>query len=881
MDYHHNIKKFLRAKIAHVFVLLILVLAVNHVTFSYLLMHREIARADDFVGLAAVGSNIYPRDNLQLLATLNLPADLKNVQFALVDASNSLLYVASNNEDNQSSILAKFDLTNWKRLADLPLDDYVMVSGNIDFQNGFIYLGIKKQLETAMDYKIAKVDLQNFIFSETVTLEPEDGEAINQPKLDTLNNILYLIRSDIQGTYLLKIDVQPDKFQRIGAITLENTSGILTNANSVILQPQKNGGYLYVANQQKIAKVDLAKFKLSGFLTDKDNGIYKLLGVDQDLGYLYYYNKYNYKYSQLKRVNLADFSIDRIILNLNTTDDCVAMAIDNDDIISHSAYIVTLLNDLTPTDPDKKDSSIFYTVSNSSAQYKIIKINLINFSRQDKIDLSLGQSEFKSLLSDYDNGYLYLISTGSTNYLTKIDIGRDRVFKEVEKLKLISGQKKITVGVADANLGQAFFAVQQEENEPRKIIKVDIATFTKIGELDLLANEKEIVAAVVDPFNHLAYFASDSGIIIKIDLVKFERVATVSLGTSNLSATAVDLDKKFAYFSTNTVPAKLFKVSIDPNSFKLVASLTASFNGNQSLLIDTKNNLAYLADNDRLAGHVSKIDLGTFTILETISTGNHLQYKNAFFDKNKQNAYFLTDKDEFVRIDLQNFKYSDIFTPPLEFTDISNAAGDSGSNYLYYIANKGRYSRLIKFNLQAGDLGVREYVDLPYLNQPVQAMIIDDAKAEMYLGTSGHLLYKISYSPLKGKIKAFKVNIKKDGLKVNYFEIYSHQAVGNIRLGLYDSKKNLIWQSKSISNTASNNWLKIDIADRSRRYLATLKAGDYWLAFQTDAIDDIASYSPGLMGSGWELPYKFGLFPTSIINEKPNSENWSIYGTQK
>jgi hypothetical protein len=353
---------------------------------------------------------------------------------------------------------------------------------------------------------------------------------------------------------------------------------------------------------------------------------------------------------------------------------------------------------------------------------------------------------------------------------------------------------------------------------------------------------------------------------------------------SNLATSWLDLKNGLAYFGNSY--GSLTQISILPDEFSYLGTLNTSLSSHSALVIDNFNNYAYLANNDDQNGQIIKIDLLNFTEIEKISTGNWTNFTLARIDQANQLAYFISDQDRLVIIKIapDNFRYLNSYDMPLIFSGSSQFIEDPDNHDLvYYLVNSGNNSKIVKVKFAADNRPqIIDYFNLPDKKGPMASMLLDNAYGNIYLGTADYnYIYKIAYASLKGKIRAFKINIPEDNFTVDHFEFYSHQASGNLKLALYDIDKNLIWQSSTIKNTAHNDWLKINIKPRARKYLRSLKTGDYWLAWQTDSIESIASYSPGVYGDGFELDYKFGLFPQKISKEKLNDAIWSIYGVKK
>ncbi|MEI7731374.1 MAG: LamG-like jellyroll fold domain-containing protein [Verrucomicrobiota bacterium] len=131
----------------------------------------------------------------------------------------------------------------------------------------------------------------------------------------------------------------------------------------------------------------------------------------------------------------------------------------------------------------------------------------------------------------------------------------------------------------------------------------------------------------------------------------------------------------------------------------------------------------------------------------------------------------------------------------------------------------------------------------------------------------------------KGFIKGTKLDLHETAVVSNVC-FYSHAAAGNVRLGIYDNRspKHLLWQSATIPNPATSNWITAPISTGVPGTL-TLSTGACWLVWQTDSAMDVPSYTPGTNGDGFMVNQAFGPFSPTLTGETATSETWSMYLT--
>src|SRR5205085_857756 len=78
------------------------------------------------------------------------------------------------------------------------------------------------------------------------------------------------------------------------------------------------------------------------------------------------------------------------------------------------------------------------------------------------------------------------------------------------------------------------FAYFGTDDNPAKVVKIDLANFTRVGSITLNSGEGILRSAVVDPAGHFAYFGTavgntTPGRVVKIDLGTFARVGALTI----------------------------------------------------------------------------------------------------------------------------------------------------------------------------------------------------------------------------------------------------------------------------------------------------------------------------------------------------------------
>jgi hypothetical protein len=111
---------------------------------------------------------------------------------------------------------------------------------------------------------------------------------------------------------------------------------------------------------------------------------------------------------------------------------------------------------------------------------------------------------------------------------------------------------------------------------------------------------------------------------------------------------------------------------------------------------------------------------------------------------------------------------------------------------------------------------------------------------------------------------------------INQISFYSHMSAGSVRLAVYNQAMERLWESPEIVNDQQEDWIRVPIADGSPGVLH-LYPGDYWLAFQVNGVERIASAHPGESGDGFRQPAGFGPFPDTLWYPESMSDRWAIY----
>lgn len=464
---------------------------------------------------------------------------------------------------------------------------------------------------------------------------------------------------------------------------------------------------------------------------------------------------------------------------------------------------------------------------------------------------------------DGASGFAYFGTMTSPGQVVKVALGHgSRPPNRVAAVTLESGENNLRSAVIDVASGYAYFGT---DSNPGRVVKVALGTGSsppvRVGTLTLEGGESTLETAAIDEAAGYAYFGTHTspGRVVKVALGSGSnpptRVGAVTLesGEDSLSSAVVDAAAGYAYFGTRTNPGRVVKVALGSGSNPptRVGAAMSGWNGLVSTVIDPARGYAFFGT-ETSPGQVVKVALGsgpappTPVAAAALGLGEADLY-SAVVDVNSGYAYFAPH-----------------FTFPAKLVKV--AAG-SGSN---------PPTRVGAVALESGEDSV------------FRGAVIDTASGYAYLaptaqGTSPGIVVRVGLSQ-QGFMKATRLSMPEAG-RVRELRMYSHAAVGNLRLALYDTAAtpHLLWQSGVLPNTAAHAWLATSIAAGTPSSLA-LSAGTYWLAWQVDTAVPVPSHATGAPGDGLLVPWTWGAFPEALdpaADAAPTltDEVWSAYLT--
>jgi hypothetical protein len=532
----------------------------------------------------------------------------------------------------------------------------------------------------------------------------------------------------------------------------------------------------------------------------------------------------------------------------------------------------------------------------------LLKIDLTTGSVATPLDLDpILNANATAFDIDFTNGKAYISAPGYPAYLDKVTLDTFTLQAQIPLAITIDRSQAYAIDT------QNEFLYVASNYVPPAIAKIDLTTFQLVAVLPLdntLYNG--MASGGIDIDDGYLYFnvqlKSIPGLptgLLKIDIDPartFELVEVLNLSPIYPGATLIDPVNNYAYIGTNTFPASVVRVDLDntPGPSMVVLDqldLSATFSDYElsfnSGVLDVANQFAYFGNwhPDSGSGRIFKIDINPANSLAKVdqldfsATPAIRLFTTAVIDDVNQYAYFYA-RDPFVgvkviKINIDPLNFSNVTTlaiaDPGLSGDVVMAGIDTNLGFAFFTTN----GMINKIDIDPS----RTYSLLSQTSIPSKGTIITDpTKGFFYLITNQSVpvgVYKYGYT-LAGYIQAYKVTVPAPIPEVDYFRFYSNVDSGSLRFALYDSSKVLLWESNEIINTVAGSWIDIPVSSGTPTSILNLPAGDYYLAFQTDTPEPVASQISG--GEGFRYPTEFGSFPSGITGGTATTTEYSFYG---
>ncbi len=212
---------------------------------------------------------------------------------------------------------------------------------------------------------------------------------------------------------------------------------------------------------------------------------------------------------------------------------------------------------------------------------------------------------------------------------------------------------------------------------------------------------------------------------------------------------------------------------------------------------------------------------------------------------------------------------------PTRVNSLTLNAGDDGSNGgAVDVVNGIAIFTTYDFPSHAISVAMGNATDVPVrlggttldAGQDIVTAIVTDPNTALAYSAGGQSPVTLATLAYTGKstLAATQV-VLAENADVTDVHFYSHTAAGNLQLGIYDNSadKKLLWQSNSVPNTGNGAEVVVNISAGTPPSLMLL-AGTYYLAWQSDSVAKVASFTAGTSGDGFSAYQRFGNYPATI-----------------
>ncbi len=457
-------------------------------------------------------------------------------------------------------------------------------------------------------------------------------------------------------------------------------------------------------------------------------------------------------------------------------------------------------------------------------------------ARRDNAFLPTENSCYSVAYNPTTNMALFSVN-GTPNNIVQVDMGSlSKAPVRVGVVQLNVGEINCVTAVVDTVNNVALFAT---DTNPSQVIKVAFgvggAPPTRVGAVTLNAGENRCYSSVIDPASNQALFGmfTAPGIVVKISVNAANaaptRVSALTLnaGESNLAAAVLDVPSGIALFGTYTSPGNAVKVQLNaigsPPTRIGVAPFLSGENQCVSAVADFANGIALFGTFDS-PGRIVKVAFGmpaaapTRVGSLTLNAGENTLYSAAIDPANGVAVYASTTTPSvIVKVSL-----GAPAAAPTRTAAIPAPTGQNGPVAAISDPTNGRM------------------VFVPFIPSNTQ-------------------LLSVVYSP-QGMLTGTKFTVAENAA-VTDVHLFTHLSGNTVRLGIYDSAYNLLWQTLNPVATVAGAEIVVPISSGTPASIG-LPPGTYYLAFQCSNAVNAPSFTAGTTGDGFVAFQDFGPFAT-------------------
>lgn len=295
-----------------------------------------------------------------------------------------------------------------------------------------------------------------------------------------------------------------------------------------------------------------------------------------------------------------------------------------------------------------------------------------------------GEDNLVLALIDQTNGFGYFATDQNPTKIIKIDLSD---FTRVGALELNAGEETPYTGAIDEINGFAYFGCYTTQG---KIVKVNLSDFTRVGVISLSHTPSKPGSMVIDTTNGFLYVGTESvdNLVYKINLTTFAEVAHTgtSIENANLIGACIDIPRQKAFFNCCHTPGAISRLDLATFKEDLLLNFETGEDGPTNVFIDQPKNEIYVVF-PTLTGLIIKLRGTTLTRLKTLTTGSPLiWYGSGAIAPAKGFLYAaaMTNPGTLIKAKLANlYKYGWLTLDEGQDTPMS-AIMDTTNDYVYF-----------------------------------------------------------------------------------------------------------------------------------------------------------------------------------------------------
>lgn len=817
--------------------------------------------SDPVFGITAAGTTAYTDGQMRERRSTNLrPATYGAVNFQVHEASGYGYVISPYWNNGSDAALIKFSLTDVTDVTALtfPTDPGWSQASRLTSDGAyFLYLPYDVN-KNAYKVRTADMTIEDTLFLASPLGYTEDA------MLDEGGDALYLALGDGAGGFITKV--------QLSTFDIQSTLNLAPDErypSTLFLNPVTNKIYVgFINGPGRLVEIDRATFTRGATFNyanpELSTGL-MLTGHPTPIGGYFYASTFA---GGGNPGHMVKFDATTLAVNA---------------ILPMGAL------ERSPFAFSYDGANTLYLLGNDTAvgHAYIRSLNLTTFTL-NPAKINQNNGDYRSLHYSQTEGALLFAKADSTDNLGNMTLKRfhPTTLAEVDSDPFPLEDAYVQDFVADTEAGIGY-ALHYEY--PATISRTNLDTGARIDTLVLSApgslnvNGSRLFLDKTNDQLYVGLYDSNpvnNDFVYVISLTNFTETAVINVGANrNPFLAAVDPSGETLYYIAQEGGGlKRLTINLNSQTFVGASNISASYTMASYITYDSVNNRLYGVLYNNVLGRYEAVEMLTSgTIIQTVTLGATESVDRAVAVNWTNRTMYVTTNEapsKVIAIDLDTMTRGTTLTLGAG-NDTAKAMSIDEANQLGFILTDTTPVRLVKVNLATmTELGMQS---MDARHKFPTSIAYDGVRGNVYTAHDavGTRIVTTAISH-KGSLWATKVNLASPATNIAQMRWYSHAAAGNVRLALYNSSKNLVWQSGVIPNTSAGGWVRAAISGGTPSSLASLPAGVYWLAFQTDSNQPVASFSTGAAASGFFLAQDFGTFPASVAGETLTTQNYAI-----